>query len=150
MNELSLSAASTTVVDSGSSVYSPLNDLDKETAPRVTPRRAKRSLLGGAPSEAWRDLRAAQWGKCGLWFLYVFWLALLVFGLVYFGRFSVVDTHLVSACQPDASFSPIGEQFNYWSSSAFFQISLSGGEFSFTDVKIIDIAVQLVRSASCP
>lgn len=114
----------------------------KETRPGL---RRKRRFLWGGPYQAWRDLRSTQWGKAGLWTLYIVWLAVLVYWISLLARIANITSSMdVSACQPDGSFSPIAHAFNWWGSSSFFQISMAGGNLTFKNVKIVDIAVQLV------
>lgn len=103
-------------------------------------------FLKAAPGQAWRDLRSASWGKCFLWALLIFWLALLGIALGYLAEVGADDGELGSnfACQADGKFSVYAYRFNWWASDTFFQISLARGSFSFTEVKVLDIAVQLV------
>jgi hypothetical protein len=51
---------------------------------------------------------------------------------------------LRSACLPDDSFAMDPSNFQYLSSSGFFQITLGFGNMSFTQVKAIDIAWDIV------
>lgn len=162
MTAPSLSAAPTAEKDdassgaSGLTAYSPLTGFDKETPPETpatstAPRRRRRLLVKTAAREAWRDLREAKWGKSGLWFLYICWLGLIVFTLTQLSMMTGVSYNPQGgACQPDGEFSETGEGFDWWRSSSFFQISLSAGELSFTEVKVLDIAMQLVCSAKSP
>ncbi|KAH7138665.1 hypothetical protein B0J11DRAFT_588081 [Dendryphion nanum] len=48
------------------------------------------------------------------------------------------------ACQPDGSFRLIPETYSLWSSSGFFQITIGGGQLSFTEAKIIDILWDII------
>lgn len=95
-----------------------------------------------AARQAWRDLRLARWANFGLWALY--WSSLAAI----FTAILMLSTPLYSAymfrdtlCRPDGS---IGGEYNFWDFSGFFDISLAAGSFTFTNVKMIDIAWQLV------
>ncbi|KAI1290582.1 hypothetical protein F5Y03DRAFT_378179 [Xylaria venustula] len=48
-----------------------------------------------------------------------------------------------TACRPDDTFSPY-DGYSYWDASGFFQITFAFGSFSFTEVKLIDTAWDIV------
>ncbi|KAK5660028.1 hypothetical protein OQA88_13496 [Cercophora sp. LCS_1] len=48
-----------------------------------------------------------------------------------------------SGCRPDDTFSPFIDDYNWWSSNGFFQITLGFGSLTFAQVKIIDIIWNL-------
>ncbi|KAK4223805.1 hypothetical protein QBC38DRAFT_538823 [Podospora fimiseda] len=49
-----------------------------------------------------------------------------------------------TACKPDRTFRPYKENFNRWSRSTFFEVTLATGSFSFTQAKLIDIFWDLI------
>ena len=86
------------------------------------------------------------WAELSIWILIflwkTFWLGLLIV-LIAFG--SKTTTKL--ACKPDDSFSPFTD-YNWWSPDSFFQITLRTGDYSFSQVKIIDVVWNLVSTFS--
>lgn len=108
-------------------------------------KKKRRSLgrpVAEAAGQAWRDLRSARWANFALWALY--WSsAVAIFTAIF-----LLSTPLYSSdmfrdtlCRPDGS---IGAEYNFWNFSGFFDISLAAGSFTFTNVKMIDVAWQLV------
>ncbi|KAI0394875.1 hypothetical protein F5Y17DRAFT_231845 [Xylariaceae sp. FL0594] len=72
--------------------------------------------------------------------LFFAWLSLLLLAI----SFLVFYTHpIVDACGSDGSFSPYYRN-DYWDPSGIFQINLGFGSFSFTEVKVIDTAWDVV------
>ncbi|KAI1737957.1 hypothetical protein F4680DRAFT_426655 [Xylaria scruposa] len=88
--------------------------------------------------EAWQDARADVTTRWPLFFL-VLWFAALFMILVIIAILYPPS----AACRPDGTFS-VYEGYQYWDSSGFFQITLTFGDFTFTQVKVIDIAWDVV------
>lgn len=116
------------------------------TPPR--PWRAFRGSLTEAARQSWRDLRAVSWKRFVLLGLYIFWLSMVLGCLAALVANSVSepDDSASQACRPDGSFPTRDGRFDWWAPSGFFQISVASGEYSFANVKIIDIAWQVVCS----
>ncbi|RMZ73702.1 nad dependent epimerase dehydratase [Pyrenophora seminiperda CCB06] len=113
--------------------------------------------LGGPLSQfpqAWREghRQAAKdfrtrWRRCGSWFLIAFWLGILVFILVELVYTNMNQGLLLAnngACLPDRSFGVDPNEFRYFSSSAFFQITLGFGNMDFTQAKAIDVVWDIL------
>ena len=102
--------------------------------------------LVGASCQVWRDVRAARWGRFALWVLYLCWLGMLLYFLIFVIGIAEGDMFSLDseACRPDGTFTAEVDRFNWWGASGFFQMSLSDGMFTFTEVKVLDIAVQVV------
>ncbi|KAI1421473.1 hypothetical protein F5Y12DRAFT_718434 [Xylaria sp. FL1777] len=85
--------------------------------------------------EAWKEGLVDL--STGWPFIFLFlWLAGLVTTLIILGVFLNPPA---SACRPDGTFSPF-TGYSYWDASGFFQITLAFGNFTFTQVKVIDTA----------
>jgi hypothetical protein len=94
--------------------------------------------------QAAKDCRA-RWRRGALWLLAVICVTLLIYTLTLVISNGSGDFYLGgNACQPDGSFSVDPAAFRYWSSSGFFQITLGFGSMSFTQVKVIDVAWDVV------
>ncbi|KAK4168334.1 hypothetical protein QBC43DRAFT_360203 [Cladorrhinum sp. PSN259] len=75
-------------------------------------------------------------------FLYI-WVTALVTLIVLLSKFgSVSMPH--TACRPDRTFSLYKENFSRWPRSTFFEVTVAGGSFSFTQAKMIDITWDLI------
>ncbi|KAI5925774.1 hypothetical protein F4810DRAFT_658176 [Camillea tinctor] len=104
-----------------------------------------------APSKAWAearqeasaDLKAIRWSRAGLWSLFVVWVYGIIASLLVLALFSAAFQSR-TGCQPDSSFNPNMDDYNQWASSTFFQISLGLGNFTFTEVKVIDISWDII------
>ena len=89
-----------------------------------------------------------RWRDCGRWLLVTIWLVTLIFSLIIL---ILIDTGLRSdirgdlgACLPDGSFSVEPDTYRYFSGSGFFEITLAFGSMSFTQVKVLDVAWDIV------
>ncbi|KAF2848402.1 hypothetical protein T440DRAFT_556724 [Plenodomus tracheiphilus IPT5] len=95
------------------------------------------------------DIRTS-WRLSGLKFLAAMWVAgvclslaiLLQLGLS--KRWGVLRKYSFEACQPDGTFSLFPQDYDYFSKSGFFQITLGHGQLSFTQAKVIDVAWDIV------
>jgi hypothetical protein len=85
-----------------------------------------------------RWLRGFGWLAGGIWFVGLIATACVI------GTMTLTSTD--TACQPDGKFRLHPDEFTLWSSSGFFQITLGGGEMTFTEVKVIDIIWDIVGS----
>ena len=112
--------------------------------------RAKASLIPTlwreGHAQAAKDFRA-RWRRCGMWCLVAIWLVGLILALV---ALILLDTGLndglgnLGACLPDGSFSLEPGTYRYFSGSGFFDITLAFGSMTFTQVKAIDVAWDIV------
>lgn len=91
---------------------------------------------------AFRDIRAVHWYAVLAWILALAWIGGLCTVLAFISN---AELYGDSACKPDGSFDVEMNQYNLWSSSGFFQITLAWGRFSFADAKVIDVAWDVVR-----
>ncbi len=73
-----------------------------------------------------------------IWGGFLYWLLLIL------SRAAVSGVFFMTACQPGGSFSPYGDDYNWWSKDGFFEITYGFGSLSFTEAKIIDVAWDLV------
>lgn len=103
--------------------------------------------------EAWKDIRSIRWQRLGPWLPFLAWVG----GLLYFFSCFFIKTQTSSGyynlsysgdystgCRPDDSFSPFTDDFNWWASDGFFQITWASGSLTFTQAKVIDIAWDVV------
>lgn len=70
---------------------------------------------------------------------------ILLFKLLFILFDDVFRKDGMSACQPDGSFNMHSNSYNQWSTSSVFEITLSFGELSFGQAKLIDVAWDVVR-----
>lgn len=103
---------------------------------------APTSVLRQTWQEALRDMRAIQWARGGLWFLFFCWMAgllacLIMVPLLWAGYY------MSSACLPDGTFS-IYEIYDPWDIYGFFQITSGFGELTFTQAKVVDVVWDVV------
>ncbi|KAI1118895.1 hypothetical protein F5Y14DRAFT_398091 [Nemania sp. NC0429] len=90
-------------------------------------------------TDTWKSALADVSTRWPFFFL-VLWCTALSFTLILLARFITPPS---SACRPDGTFSPfIG--YSYWDASGFFQVTLAFGSFTFTQVKIIDVAWDII------
>lgn len=124
--------------DDDTSHSSPLVPEAKRTHP------TRLSALSQAARQAWQDLKTVRLRTATLeFFLYLAWAGVLLGFLIFLAIFG--SGNLVEAvCKPDGTFSSSPYNFKYWT-TGFFEISLAFGAFSFTEVKALDVAFQLVR-----
>jgi hypothetical protein len=108
--------------------------------------------IWSASKRAWTDLatfcreghREARADLRGNWFLF---LVALIWSVFLSGALTFLNICTIRSrtsrkhflCQPDGSFRFTTRSFNYWSMSAFFQITLGFGNLSFAQAKAIDI-----------
>lgn len=80
---------------------------------------------------------------------FFFWVTGLMVALGVLGVFAAAGFFGsdAGACLPDDSFGLRPQDFSYWGSSGFFQITLGFGDLTFTQAKAIDIVWDVV---SCP
>ncbi|KAG7057498.1 nad dependent epimerase dehydratase [Colletotrichum scovillei] len=90
---------------------------------------------------AFRDIRAVHWYAVLAWILALAWIGGLCTVLAFISN---AELYGDSACKPDGSFDVEMNQYNLWSSSGFFQITLAWGRFSFADAKVIDVAWDVI------
>jgi hypothetical protein len=88
------------------------------------------------------DLKRTRWLRGFGWFAAVLWLFGLIATACVIGIMTLSSTE--TACQPDGQFRLHPDEFTMWSSSGFFQITLGGGELTFTEAKVIDIVWDIV------
>ncbi|KAI0543541.1 hypothetical protein F4679DRAFT_568346 [Xylaria curta] len=101
-------------------------------------RKTINAFLRGYVKETWQDVRADVSTRWPLFYL-ILWFV---------GLFTVIAILVQlrppsAACRPDGTFSAY-EGYRYWDSSGFFQITLTFGDFTFTEVKVIDIVWDVV------
>lgn len=77
-------------------------------------------------------------------FLWTLELVALIFTISYFRLFWVPDA---TACAPDGKFTLYPEQYDPWSRTGLFQVTIAFGEYSFGMVRTIDVAWDVVRTA---
>lgn len=53
-----------------------------------------------------------------------------------------------SACRSDGSFNPFLYEYSVWTASGYFEISVGFGNYSFSEVKVIDIFWDIVSIPS--
>lgn len=101
-----------------------------------------------------KDFTNKRWVSGFYLFLGVCWFFGLIGALVAF-NFSAWKMIDGKACLPDGSFRvssySLGKAdnpdvYNFWSMSNFFQITVGGGELSFTQAKVIDVIWDVVGS----
>ncbi|KAK1673443.1 hypothetical protein BDP55DRAFT_695443 [Colletotrichum godetiae] len=90
---------------------------------------------------AFRDIRAVHCYAVLAWLLALSWIGGLCTVLAFISN---TELYGDSACKPDGSFDVEKNQYNLWSSSGFFQITLAWGKFSFADAKVIDVAWDVI------
>ncbi|KAK1655158.1 hypothetical protein BDP81DRAFT_337055 [Colletotrichum phormii] len=91
---------------------------------------------------AWKDFRQpVHWYAVLAWLLALSWIGGLCTVLAFISN---TELYGDSACKPDGSFDVEKNQYNLWSSSGFFQITLAWGRFSFADAKVIDVAWDVI------
>jgi hypothetical protein len=100
------------------------------------------SLWKNAYRDLCHDLKNARWLRGLGWFSGVIWCFGLVATSIYIGVATLNITG--EACLPDGSFRLRPDQYSFWSSSGYFQITLGGGRLSFTQAKVIDITWDIV------
>jgi hypothetical protein len=93
--------------------------------------------------QAAKDIRS-RWRRCGLWLLLAAWLAMLSVCLVWLSAPNPIGFGELGACLPGGSFTMDSSQFQYLSSSGFFQITMATGHMTFTQAKAIDIVWDIV------
>ncbi|KAI1157971.1 hypothetical protein F5B18DRAFT_668615 [Nemania serpens] len=104
--------------------------------------RNRKSFLGSLVTgikETWKEALADVSTRWPFYFLTV-WFAGLLYTLALLGL-SISPPS--AACRPDGTFSPF-TGYSYWDASGFFQITLAFGSFTFTQVKVIDIAWDII------
>ncbi|KAI8930856.1 hypothetical protein NX059_011873 [Plenodomus lindquistii] len=95
------------------------------------------------------DIRMT-WRFGSLRFLAAVWLAGLVLSLAILLQLGssksrgVIRKPTYQACRPDDTFSLFPQDYTYFSSSGFFQITLGYGQLSFAEAKVIDVAWDIV------
>ncbi|KAI0394822.1 hypothetical protein F5Y17DRAFT_426291 [Xylariaceae sp. FL0594] len=77
------------------------------------------------------------------------WVLLLLFSLgilILFGALPSLSlgSGQPSACHPDGTFSPFGQDYSPWELQGFFQINLAFGHLTYTQVKAIDVVWDIV------
>jgi hypothetical protein len=116
----------------------------------VKSRKPKRSFKVSSShvASSWRaardDVRSVSWKPIIHWVMPMAWLVGLLAALIILLRSSSKMLRSEGACTPDGSFSLFPSRYNVWSSSSFFQITLGFGHYSFSTVKTIDIAWDIV------
>ncbi|SPO07045.1 uncharacterized protein DNG_09739 [Cephalotrichum gorgonifer] len=135
-------------MDESSQSSSPFISKMKRPAPPMS-WQSWRGALTEAARQSWKDILAARWRQFILFGFYMFWLSMLLGQLVIMGFNTTSGSGSLGddgdqGCQPDGQFSLYKNSFDWWAPRAFFEISLSAGAFSFANVKVIDIAAQVV------
>lgn len=90
------------------------------------------------------DLRV-RWRRGILWFFIIQWISSLVILMTVLSLWSK-SAESGSACPPNGIFTPDLSRYEILAPSSFFQISLGFGALSFTSVKAIDTAWDIVRA----
>ncbi|KAH6621769.1 hypothetical protein C7974DRAFT_361696 [Boeremia exigua] len=99
--------------------------------------------------QARSDFRIRSGRGC-LWVLAFLWLCGLTTGFIVLCVWSTLvsdswsSSGSLSACLPDDTFSLQPEDYQYWSNSGFFQITLGTGDLTFTQAKAIDVIWDIV------
>jgi hypothetical protein len=102
-----------------------------------------------AHRQAREDLRTRGW-QGAIWVLcYVVFIGLVyVFAVLstLSSAGSVITSRLtaITACAPDGEFYTNPDDFSFWHASGFFQITLSHGELTFTQAKVVDVIWDVV------
>ncbi|KAK4159999.1 hypothetical protein QBC43DRAFT_373433 [Cladorrhinum sp. PSN259] len=92
-------------------------------------------------------LFAVRWRYYITWSLFLVWVQFLLAIFLYEILLSAYGTPTQSrsrSCKPGGGFIPWESDYNYWSGSDFFQITLGSGKLSFTEAKVIDIVWDVV------
>ena len=131
--------------DNASRSPSPFLDADKGR--RQPFWRTFTQLVASAARTAWHDLRTAHWAVFGLCMLYIGLLlaiAACLAALFLSGPLKPTLRRNGTKCQPDGSFSPYADRYDWWAPSQFFEVTMRLGTLRFVEVKVIDIAWQVV------
>lgn len=92
--------------------------------------------------QAWNDV-STRWKRGTFWFLFATLCSCLY--ILYLPTYGIsVGESNQRVCLPDDSFSLYPQQFQYWSKSGFFDITLGFGNLTFSQAKIIDVAWDIV------
>jgi hypothetical protein len=91
-----------------------------------------------------QDLKSTRWLRGFGWFVGLIWFFGLIGSLIFLAGMDAGSSG--TACQPDGTFRLSPETYNTWSSTGFFQITLGGGNLTFTEAKVVDIVWDIVRS----
>ncbi|KAK3348951.1 hypothetical protein B0T25DRAFT_503842 [Lasiosphaeria hispida] len=89
-----------------------------------------------------------RWPRVCFWLLSAIWAFLLCWVLVFLSRVALSGVYFGTACRPDGSFSPFGDDYRWWSKDGFFQITIGFGTLSFTEAKVVDAAWELIVGRS--
>ena len=125
-----------------------LSDLSRTT---TNLENTRPSSAPGSWIDGWRslrdELRDTRWGRGVLWFLFSVWMAALLTINGFLCTILKISSYLNysdGACKPDGSFDSLGEGFDAWEMSGFFQITLGFGELNLTEAKLVDIIWDIV------
>lgn len=97
-----------------------------------------------ARSQVWADIRTADYRRGSFWLLLLCWEGILLSLIVIIPLYTSLSQYNESPCRPDGSFSVLGNGYNPWFMTGFFQITLGFGPLSFTQAKVIDIVWDIV------
>ncbi|KAL5120976.1 hypothetical protein ACEQ8H_001164 [Pleosporales sp. CAS-2024a] len=99
-----------------------------------------------AHQQARQDLKARGW-RSTLWTICYFFFVGLVHGFVVLatlGSLGSIVTEQQRVCAPDGDFYMDPEDFSFWHTSGFFQITLGFGELTFAQAKVVDVIWDVV------
>lgn len=105
--------------------------------------------------QAWdetrNDTRNARWngvlvGKIFLSLTVLIWATGLVAIPIVLALLQQITGSSRVACTPDGQFNLNPGHYSYWSRTGFFQITLTFGELSFENAKLIDVAWDVVSN----
>ncbi|KAK4175469.1 hypothetical protein QBC36DRAFT_189827 [Triangularia setosa] len=88
-------------------------------------------------------LENLEWVQIAFWILVGIWFAMLPTMSIALGVWGALPV-LGSACKPDGTFSPFSDDYTWWSRPSFFDITLKAKPMSFAEVKVIDLAWDLI------
>lgn len=91
------------------------------------------------------DLKETRWVRGVGWFLFLCWIAGLVAILFLSKLLDLISGLENSPCQPDNTFSMTPQNYNIWTPSNVFEVTLGMGELSFATAKLIDVIWDGVR-----
>jgi hypothetical protein len=94
--------------------------------------------------EAWFDIEAYKWTRLLFWMGILAWLVGLICALI--GAISGAAPQGIGFCLPNDEFSTDPEDYNIWSSSGFFLITIGFGNMTFGVAKFIDVAFDVVST----
>jgi len=128
---------------------------ERQHVPQYTPDSHPQETVGSDASDREECLDGAQVSApqfilgiaCTLWVLMLLFSLVL---LVLFGALPSLSlgSEQPSACHPDGTFSPFGQDYSPWALQGLFQINLGLGNLTFTQAKVIDVVWDIVSGTT--